>query len=81
MTGADLPLWAAILIVVLAILGAGLSLLGAGVLGVALLVLTPGARLDGWGIVAGLGSAVTDLDVIPPSLEDIYSHFSRREGQ
>lgn len=30
---------------------------GVGVLGVALLVLTPGARLDGWGIVAGLGSA------------------------
>ncbi|MBB3978442.1 Cu-processing system ATP-binding protein [Rhizobium azooxidifex] len=28
-----------------------------------------------------LGSAVADLDVIPPSLEDIYSHFSRRDGQ
>ncbi|WP_082097356.1 EamA family transporter [Demequina silvatica] len=30
---------------------------GAGVVGVALLVLTPGARLDAWGVVAGLGSA------------------------
>ncbi len=27
------------------------------------------------------GAAVADLDVIPPSLEDIYSHFSRRDGQ
>ena len=24
---------------------------------------------------------ITDLDVTPPSLEDIYSHFSRRTGQ
>lgn len=24
---------------------------------------------------------VADLDVIPPSLEDIYSHFSKRDGQ
>ena len=31
--------------------------------------------------IAGLGTAVADLDVIPPSLEDIYGHFSRREGQ
>ncbi|WP_104666865.1 ABC transporter ATP-binding protein [Ensifer adhaerens] len=31
--------------------------------------------------IAALGSAVADLDVIPPSLEDIYSHFSRRDGQ
>ncbi len=31
--------------------------------------------------IAGLGEAVADLDVIPPSLEDIYSHFSRRDGQ
>ncbi|WP_082110202.1 EamA family transporter [Demequina phytophila] len=30
---------------------------GAGVVGVALLVLTPGARLDAWGVLAGLGSA------------------------
>ena len=31
--------------------------------------------------IAALGAAVADLDVIPPSLEDIYSHFSRRDGQ
>ena len=31
--------------------------------------------------IAALGGAVADLDVIPPSLEDIYSHFSRRDGQ
>lgn len=31
--------------------------------------------------LTALGNAVADLDVIPPSLEDIYSHFSRRDGQ
>lgn len=31
--------------------------------------------------IAALGEEVADLDVIPPSLEDIYSHFSRRDGQ
>lgn len=31
--------------------------------------------------IAALGEAVADLDVLPPSLEDIYSHFSRRDGQ
>ena len=31
--------------------------------------------------IAALGDHVADLDVIPPSLEDIYSHFSRRDGQ
>jgi Cu-processing system ATP-binding protein len=31
--------------------------------------------------MVALGGAVADLDVIPPSLEDIYSHFSRRDGQ
>lgn len=31
--------------------------------------------------IAALGGQVADLDVIPPSLEDIYSHFSRRDGQ
>lgn len=31
--------------------------------------------------LSALGNAVADLDVIPPSLEDIYSHFSRRDGQ
>ncbi|QRI66446.1 ABC transporter ATP-binding protein (plasmid) [Shinella sp. PSBB067] len=31
--------------------------------------------------IAALGTKIADLDVIPPSLEDIYSHFSRRDGQ
>ncbi|MFV0301982.1 MAG: ABC transporter ATP-binding protein [Paracoccus sp. (in: a-proteobacteria)] len=30
--------------------------------------------------IGGLGGKVADLDVIPPSLEDIYSHFSRSDG-
>ncbi len=31
--------------------------------------------------ITALQAKVADLDVIPPSLEDIYSHFSRRDGQ
>ncbi|MCV2865893.1 ABC transporter ATP-binding protein [Albidovulum sediminicola] len=31
--------------------------------------------------VADLGEKVADIEVVPPSLEDIYSHFSRRDGQ
>ena len=31
--------------------------------------------------IAGLGDMVRDIDVTPPSLEDIYSHFSQRTGQ
>ena len=31
--------------------------------------------------LTALGGALADLEVIPPSLEDIYSHFSRRDGQ
>lgn len=31
--------------------------------------------------ITALGAAVADLDVLPPSLEDIYSHFSQRDGQ
>ena len=38
-------------------------------------------KLSLLGRITGLGAAVADLDVIPPSLEDIYSHFSRRDGQ
>jgi Cu-processing system ATP-binding protein len=33
------------------------------------------ARITAW------GPQVADLDVLPPSLEDIYSYFSRRDGQ
>ncbi|MTH61719.1 ABC transporter ATP-binding protein [Paracoccus litorisediminis] len=31
--------------------------------------------------ITALGARVADLEVIPPSLEDIYSSFSRRDGQ
>lgn len=31
--------------------------------------------------VAALKDKVADIEIIPPSLEDIYSHFSRRDGQ
>ncbi|MFP7570088.1 ABC transporter ATP-binding protein [Marivita sp. S2033] len=31
--------------------------------------------------ISALRGKVADLEVIPPSLEDIYSHFSRRDGQ
>jgi Cu-processing system ATP-binding protein len=38
-------------------------------------------KLDVLGRIAGLGDKVADLEVLPPSLEDIYSHFSKRDGQ
>ncbi|RID90433.1 ABC transporter ATP-binding protein [Gemmobacter lutimaris] len=31
--------------------------------------------------ITAMGDAVADLEVLPPSLEDIYSHFSQRAGQ
>ncbi|SPH18178.1 putative ABC transporter ATP-binding protein YxlF [Defluviimonas aquaemixtae] len=31
--------------------------------------------------ITGLGDKVADLEVLPPSLEDIYSHFSRRDAR
>ena len=31
--------------------------------------------------ITALGGQVADLEVLPPSLEDMYSHFSRRDGQ
>lgn len=31
--------------------------------------------------LTALGPRIADIDLIPPSLEDIYSHFSRRAGQ
>ena len=40
-----------------------------------------GDKLAALARIAGLGGQVADLDVLPPSLEDIYSHFSRRDGQ
>lgn len=34
-------------------------------------------KLATLGRIAGLGDKVADLDVLPPSLEDLYSHFSQ----
>lgn len=31
--------------------------------------------------IAELQAKIEDLEILPPSLEDIYSHFSRRDGQ
>ena len=33
------------------------------------------------GQIAGLGGLIEDVEVIPPSLEDLYTHFSRRAGE
>lgn len=38
-------------------------------------------KLERLGQIAGLGPMVEDVDVIPPSLEDIYSHFSQIAAQ
>jgi len=35
-------------------------------------------KLARLGQIAGLGPMIADVEVIPPSLEDIYSHFSRQ---
>ncbi len=37
-----------------------------------------GDKLETLGRIAGLGDMVADLDVLPPSLEDLYAHFSQR---
>jgi Cu-processing system ATP-binding protein len=31
--------------------------------------------------ITALGDQIADIDIQPPSLEDIYSHFSKRAGQ
>lgn len=41
------------------------------------LTCTQSEKLAQLGRIAGLGDKVADLDVLPPSLEDLYSHFSR----
>lgn len=38
-------------------------------------------KLGVLGRIAELGDKVADLEVLPPSLEDIYTHFSQRDGQ
>lgn len=41
----------------------------------------PAEKLAMLGRIMSLGDLVADIDVEQPSLEDIYSHFSRRDGQ
>jgi Cu-processing system ATP-binding protein len=41
------------------------------------LTCTQSEKLETLGRITGLGDKVTDLDVLPPSLEDLYAHFSR----
>lgn len=41
------------------------------------LTCTQSEKLAQLGRIAGLGDKVADLDVLPPSLEDLYSHFSQ----
>ena len=31
--------------------------------------------------ITALATAIADIEIMPPSLEDIYAHFSRRAGQ
>ena len=38
------------------------------------------AKLETLGRIAALGDKVADLDVLPPSLEDLYAHFSQRDA-
>ena len=40
-----------------------------------------GEKLAALARIVGLGDRIADLEVLPPSLEDIYSHFSHRDGQ
>ena len=37
---------------------------------------TPDRKLERLGAIADLGALVEDVDVLPPSLEDLYAHFS-----
>lgn len=45
------------------------------------LTCTQDEKLDTLARISQLQGKVADIDVVPPSLEDIYSHFSRRDGQ
>lgn len=49
--------------------------------GILRLVCSQAEKLPLLSRITALGDRIADLDVIPPSLEDIYSHFSRRDGQ
>jgi Cu-processing system ATP-binding protein len=38
-------------------------------------------KLARLGQIADLGGLIDDVEVIPPSLEDLYTHFSRRAAE
>lgn len=58
------------------------ALPGARVNGVALhFACAQDAKLPTLARIAAQSDRIADIDVVPPSLEDIYSHFSRRDGQ
>ncbi|AXQ95895.1 ABC transporter ATP-binding protein [Cereibacter azotoformans] len=38
----------------------------------------PDEKLDRLGAITALGPMVEDVEILPPSLEDLYSHYSRR---
>lgn len=38
-------------------------------------------KLDLLARISALGPKLSDVEIVPPSLEDIYSHYSRRDGQ
>ena len=40
----------------------------------------PADKMDRIGDAAALGALVDDIDVAPPSLEDLYRHFSRKDA-
>ncbi|MCE6951508.1 ABC transporter ATP-binding protein [Cereibacter sphaeroides] len=39
----------------------------------------PEEKLARLGDIAALGSMIDDVEILPPSLEDLYTHFSRRQ--
>jgi Cu-processing system ATP-binding protein len=45
------------------------------------LVCTQDDKLERLGQIANLGKLVEDIEVLPPSLDDIYNHFSRSDPQ
>lgn len=45
------------------------------------LTCSPEDKLERLREITALGAKVRDLDVVPPSLDDIYEHFSRRAGE
>ncbi len=45
------------------------------------LVCAPGGKMDQLRRIAALGDAVTDVEMTPPGLEDLYRHYSQEPPQ